>query len=222
MSYAVDTHRFMETLEGFRPTEDRQRRALAMFSAAIAVSDASGLRKSIEIAQVHEVSIEALREVLLQSYLFLGFPRMLIAAGILDEVLPGSDRESQLRPVGADEAARWFERGVDLCHRVYRDNYQPLKDRVESISPEIFRWMIIEGYGKVLSRPGLDSISRELCIVSCLVIENTEQQLFSHMKGALNVGASLEMLAAVISDLGDGAGDGYRTALAILDKLDAD
>ncbi len=50
--------------------------------------------------------------------------------------------------------------------------------------------MIQEGYGKVLSRPALDLVTRELCVVAALAVTSWEPQLHSHMRGALNAGAS--------------------------------
>ena len=79
--------------------------------------------------------------------------------------------------------------------------------------------MIIEGYGKVLSRPGLGIVERELANVAFLMGEDYEQQLHSHMRGALNVGATEELLKTVVHDIGEAAGNGYRTAQAILTKL---
>jgi alkylhydroperoxidase/carboxymuconolactone decarboxylase family protein YurZ len=52
------------------------------------------------------------------------------------------------------------------------------------------RWMIVEGYGKVLSRPGLDLATRELCIVALLAPQDAAPQLYSHLRGALNAGAA--------------------------------
>jgi 4-carboxymuconolactone decarboxylase len=50
------------------------------------------------------------------------------------------------------------------------------------------RWMVEEGYGKVLGRPGLDLRDRELCIVALLAVLDAPRQLHSHLRGALNVG----------------------------------
>ena len=79
--------------------------------------------------------------------------------------------------------------------------------------------MIIEGYGKVLSRPGLDIGIRELSIVAFLIAENRPKQLRSHMQGAINVGVSMEHLQVVITDLGEAVGDGFRSATAIIEQL---
>ena len=49
--------------------------------------------------------------------------------------------------------------------------------------------MIVDGYGKTLSRPGLDLMRRELCSAGMLVPQRAPRQLLSHLRGALNAGA---------------------------------
>ena len=63
-------------------------------------------------------------------------------------------------------------------------------DRLTTITPDLSDWMIVEGYGKTLSRPGLDVVSRELCNVVILATMQRRNQLVSHVRGALNVGAT--------------------------------
>ena len=196
-----------------------QQRILALYSAAIACKDEPSLSAVIELGNSYHVTRDWYYEIILQSYLFLGFPRMLQAAAHLDSVFPQEKTSDAFKPVSASETAEWYERGVQLCQKVYRNNYERLKTRVESFAPEIFRWMIFEGYGKVLSRYGLEIKTRELAIVSCLTIENMEPQLLSHIKGALHVGVSNSMVVQVIEDIGSSAGDGYITAKNILRKL---
>jgi 4-carboxymuconolactone decarboxylase len=186
------------------------------------VADPDCQQAAVEAARALEVERPVLYEVVLQSYLFLGFPRMLQAAQDLQSVWPATEGgESQLRPVSAAEGERWFDRGMKLYGRVYGSNSRLLQRRVEKMAPEIFRWMVIEGYGKVLSREGLQSIDRELAVVACLIIENHAPQLHSHMRGALNVGCSEHLLATVVEDLGEPAGPGYITARGILERLKA-
>ena len=208
-------------LTDFAPDSASEIRALAMFSAAVATGEENLVAQAAESAQLHGVKAQQLYEVVLQSYLFLGFPRMLIAAEGLNRVAAVALERASLDAPSGTEVENWFERGTSLCKRVYEETYTRLKDRVESMAPEVFQWMILEGYGKVLSRPGLDSITRELCIVSCLIMENRPAQLYSHMRGALNVGASTELLLAVIEDLGAAVGPGYNTALDIMKQLEA-
>ncbi|MEW5795397.1 MAG: carboxymuconolactone decarboxylase family protein [Candidatus Zixiibacteriota bacterium] len=199
-------------LADFRPERNQTTRALALYSAAIAVSDTESLQQAATICRGLGASHEQVYEVMLQSYLFLGFPRMLTAAERLNDGNAGILRD----PV---DAALWLERGQRLCRQVYDSNYEPLKQRVEHMAPEIFLWMELEGYGKVLSRPGLDIVDREMAIVSCLMIENRPVQLHSHLRGAINVGAAPEIIRDVISDLAPVAPDGYAAAVELMKKL---
>ena len=108
---------------------------------------------AIELARCHHVPHEALYEIVLQSYLFLGFPRMLGAAEILADDFPADRNGSGTGPISPAEAHDWYNNGTNLCRRIYGSKYDDLKERVSSMAPEIFRWMIIEGYGKVLRAP---------------------------------------------------------------------
>ncbi len=219
VSATANVREFRDRLRNFHPVPHQQSRVLALYSAAIAVGDEPGLDAAVSLGRRCRLGRDLLYEVVLQSYLFLGFPRMLLAAERLHQRLPATEGHSQLKQIHPEESAAWFSDGVRLCQRVYGDNYQLLKERVESFAPEVFRWMVIEGYGKVLSRPGLDPVDRELCIISCLMIEDREKQLYSHVRGAVNLGVSKKLLRLVVDDLGQAAGQGYRTAQRILSKL---
>ncbi|TFG49315.1 MAG: carboxymuconolactone decarboxylase family protein [Gemmatimonadales bacterium] len=50
--------------------------------------------------------------------------------------------------------------------------------------------MVTEGYGRTLSRPGLDLRRRELCTVAQTAVLDTPHQLHSHLRGALHAGAT--------------------------------
>lgn len=206
-------------LERIVPEEQGATRALALYSAAIAVSDEALLEAVIGLGSRFDLGRDQFYEIVLQSYLFLGFPRMLIAADQLGTLLPVENQQSRLSPVGPAESQAWFDQGVALCQTVYGNNFEPLKKRVESFAPDIFRWMVVEGYGKVLSRPGLSIIDRELAIVACLMVENHRQQLFSHLRGAFNVGADAALVKQVIEDVAPLASEGYSSALEILKQL---
>ena len=62
--------------------------------------------------------------------------------------------------------------------------------------------VVVEGYGKVLSRPGLDLPRRELCIIAACVASGQERQLNSHLHGALNVGVVPDVVRQALDALG--------------------
>lgn len=210
---------FSQCLQAFEPDRFAITRSLALYSAAITIAFEATQRDAIKLCLDNGADHRQVYEVMLQSYLFLGFPRMLEAASFLRRVIPNAIAVSEPVEAANGSMATWLKRGKQLCRQVYDTNYESLKGRVQHMAPEIFFWMELEGYGKVLSRPGLDIIDREMAIIACLMIENRATQLHSHLRGAINVGASPELLNIVITDLAPVADDGFASAQIILKRL---
>ena len=59
--------------------------------------------------------------------------------------------------------------------------------------------MIVEGYGRTLSRPGLPLAVRELCTLAQIAVLGAPRQLHSHLLGAMRAGASVDAIDATIS-----------------------
>jgi alkylhydroperoxidase/carboxymuconolactone decarboxylase family protein YurZ len=56
--------------------------------------------------------------------------------------------------------------------------------------PDLATWMIEQGYGRVLARPGLGARERELVTIAVLAASGWERQLVSHLIGAGRLGAA--------------------------------
>jgi alkylhydroperoxidase/carboxymuconolactone decarboxylase family protein YurZ len=220
MNQAVPATALLEIIASFDPPAHRRERALALLSAAVASGNEPVMDRAFDGLDRFRLTAADAYEIVLQSYLFLGFPRMLTAAECLAARHSHYVEPAEPRPVSGREGEEWFSRGTALCRRVYDSSYDLLKERVCSIAPEVFRWMIVEGYGKVLSRPGLTPVERELAVVACLIWEDREKQLFSHMRGTLNVGGSSDLLRAIIADLFPAVPAGCRTAREIMARLE--
>ena len=203
----------------FSPERFSVPRALAMFAASIATADDSAMSAALRLGQKYAISRESYYEVVLQSYLFLGFPRMLLAVDLLNRDLPSARQCNALAAGDDGECRKYLLDGEALCREIYGSAFDPLRTRIESMAPEVFRWMVMEGYGKVMSRPGLGKVEREVCSLAFMLMEGYEQQLFSHLRGALNVGASEELISALIDDIGPAAGDGAEAARRILQRI---
>ncbi|MEQ1693831.1 MAG: carboxymuconolactone decarboxylase family protein, partial [Gemmatimonas sp.] len=107
-----------------------------------------------------------------------------------------------------DEGARydetvWTARGEDTCAIVYGPSYQALRRNIRALHPALDAWMIVEGYGKVLGRPQLDLARRELCVVAACAVARQDRQLHSHLRGALNAGASASVVSAALATIAD-------------------
>ena len=178
------------------PELDGATRVLVQLSAAIAASDEATIRYWLGEA-AREVTPAYVEELLLQSHLFCGFPRALNATRewrrVSQRLAPDSD---EAEDVGLAE--EWRARGEQTCALVYGSMYERLRLNVRDLHPALDTWMVVDGYGKVLGRPGLDLQRRELCIVSACAAMGQDRQLHSHLRGALNVGVEPDALAATL------------------------
>ena len=182
-------------------------RALVGLSATIAHGDPELLETAmVEAAQ--RAAPEHVEEALLQSYLFVGYPAALQAIGRW--------REMTGRPAPEPTPGEWGDwevRGVEVCRRVYGAQYERLRENVRALHPDMEQWMVVEGYGKVLGRPGLSLPIRELCIVALLVPQYAPRQLYSHLRGALAVGATEDDVTETLAVAG-AVGGAERATLA--------
>jgi 4-carboxymuconolactone decarboxylase len=149
---------------------------------------------------IDEVDPVAVEEIILQSYLFAGFPRALNAARAWRAA---SGRPAPAEDVEVADLDLWRARGEETCAVVYGDSYEKLRQNIRGLHPALDEWMIVDGYGKVLSRPGVDLRTRELCVVAACAVSGQQRQLHSHLRGALNAGASGGELSAVLDALTD-------------------
>jgi 4-carboxymuconolactone decarboxylase len=177
---------------------DPQTRDLLRFAAAIAQGYEPELRERVGPLRSSPVPAVWVEELLLQSVLMVGYPRTLIAFAVWRKLSgpPPTDHDPDL---DYNRAAEWTRRGEELCAVVYGENYEKLRDSVQALHPAIDSWMITEGYGRTLARPGLDLRRRELCTVAQTAVLEAPRQLHSHLRGALNAGATFGQIEGTLS-----------------------
>lgn len=178
--------------------------ALVELSAALAAFPDVALVPRLEEAR-ERAGRREVEEALLQAHLFVGFPVVLAALEAWRErvPLPPASSAGAGPPHGGTGRGRggrgaWRERGERLCREVYGSAYEKLRRNVMRLHPDLDRWMVEDGYGKVLGRPGLDLRTRELCIVAQLAVGAALPQLHSHLRGALRSGASADQVAGAL------------------------
>jgi|SRR5579862_7167402 len=171
-------------------------RSLVRVAAVVAGGTEMEVRAALADAY-RSVAHTWIEELLLQSYLFAGFPRALNAFREWRRLVPAPAEAAT--PV--IDVSTWVERGTATCRAVYGRMYDKLRGNIATLHPDLDAWMIAEGYGKVLSRPGLDLPRRELCIVAACVASGQDRQLHSHLHGALNVGVAGDVLRSALEAL---------------------
>jgi len=186
------------------PALDARTAALVRVAAAVARGKAPELEMRFAAARDARVPGLWIEELLLQSMLVVGYPLALVAFGTwrgLGAPIVGDG-------AGAEDLAHadweaWAARGAVVCREVYGRAYHKLLVNLRALHPALEHLVLVDAYGKVIGRPGLDLKRRELCTVATTAVLGTAEQLHSHLRGALNTGAAGAEIEAVLRLIGE-------------------
>ncbi len=183
---------------------DAQTAALVRVAAAVARGKGPELEARLAAARDARVPGLWIEELLLQSMLVVGYPLALVAFG----AWRGMGGPAPVAGDGAEDLAHadwesWAARGAAVCRAVYGRAYHKLLVNLRALHPALEDLVLVDAYGKVIGRPGLDLKRRELCTVATTAVLGTAEQLHSHLRGALNTGASGEEIEAVLRLIGE-------------------
>ena len=153
------------------------------FAVAGARSDAAAVRRAARVARRAGVMRRAIEETALMLVLYAGYPAALETFRILNVVWPGHARRTH-----EGTPSVWRRRGAALSQRIYGPVHERLLAAVRALHPDLAAWMVENGYGRVLARPGLAVGAREQITVAVLSAMGRERQLVSHLLGAARAG----------------------------------
>src|SRR5213594_1628426 len=185
---------------GTGPVLDAPTAALVRVAAAVARGKVPELKARFAAARDARVPGPWIEELLLQSMLVVGYPLALVAFGAWRRVGGPAPVEGD----GAEDLAHadwqsWATRGAAVCREVYGRAYHKLLVNLRALDPALEDLVLVDAYGKVIGRPGLDLKRRELCTVAAIAVLGTAKQLHSHLRGALNTGAAPAEVEAVLA-----------------------
>jgi len=169
-------------------------RALCACAAAMAKGRSRASAAAVEKARRAGASRREMEECALMLMLYAGYPSALEGLRVVNAAWPGRARRTSEGSV-----AEWRRRGEALCRRVYGPAFARLLPAVHALHPDLAVWMVEHGYGRVLSRPGLSVVERELVTVAALSALGWERQLVSHVLGAARVGAPAAAIGEALS-----------------------
>ncbi|HAL57528.1 MAG TPA: hypothetical protein DCP63_13930 [Bacteroidetes bacterium] len=188
----------MGTTKKSRPNSDTLNRR-ERYSVSMASFIALGNKEEAYRLMRHGIVREHLprrmfSELFLHLSLFVGYPAM----------LDGLEELSRIHPKPAAAVGRLARRpnakreGLTLLERIYGKQTERLLDHLHSLHPELVGMIVNDAYGRILSRSGLTLKERELISTAVLLIQGFRPQLYSHLRGALRVGAHPDALRATI------------------------
>ncbi len=185
-----------------RPGLAAEVRANVLLQAAVVRGDWPRATAAVVLARAHGCRRELLAEGLLQGILFYGFPRSISAFEILDREWPAAAIEAGRTRTPPEELAA----GRALFAAVYGRNTDAVEAMLAGFHGELRDFVLEVAYGRILSRPSLPAVTREVIAVGVLAALDQTPQMVGHGRGALRMGATREQLReALLTALGDDA-----------------
>jgi 4-carboxymuconolactone decarboxylase len=182
---------------------DKKTRLLSLIAAGQASAVWKVLKGLIGWASQTGVDGRLIYEVLLQGYLFCGYPIAIESLFVFYEIYPANGlSHDNNTSVNSEPIGKIKDRGFRTAGKIYGKNLELVHRSITGLSPELGEGMIIEGYGKIISRPYLDIRTRELAIISNLTVLQMPRQLYSHIRGAINVGVRPKQVESIIRQCG--------------------
>ncbi len=184
---------------------DKKEQSIIPIAAYTAKGDTAKLKEALAEGLQNGMTVNEIKEVLVQMYAYTGFPRSLTALNtflaLLDErkakgISDETGRDATPLPDKADMRKIGTQNQTALIGK-------PAAGRVYEFAPVIDTFLKEHLFGDIFSRDILTFKERELATVSALASLPAEAQLRSHLNCCLVVGWSAEQLhsfAAVLKD----------------------
>lgn len=175
-----------------------RRQLLCLLLASTALGDWDRLDRVLHLTDMLEIPSGDVLEILLQAHLFAGFPRAIEA---LDRWHRIARTDTESARASAPHDLPWDDRrtlGEALFRRIYDQHANRVLRQLELLGGPLRDWILEHAYGRVLARPGVPPLERELAAVTALLVTNCPKQLASHMRGALRCGASRDEVRGAI------------------------
>lgn len=170
------------------------RAALGALVAAGALGLKDRVAAAVALARRAGAGEGALRETLRMLVPYAGYPRALAAFGAAGLGPPETEAQAAELP----SAVRTRE-GIQAFERVYGPTAKRVEAGLAALDPLLPAWTLEHAYGRVLARPDLPLLERELLAVSLLsALGGLDEALLGHMRGARRLGASAADVAAAV------------------------
>ncbi|MCY1136494.1 carboxymuconolactone decarboxylase family protein [Actinoplanes sp. Pm04-4] len=201
-------------------------KAIVAIGAFTAAGDLERLDEALNRGLDAGLTINQIKEVLVQMYAYAGFPRALNALGTFMAVLGKRRKRGVTDETGPEPTP--LPEGTDLLELGTRNQTQlsgaPVAGPLFDFAPAVDQFLKAHLFGDIFARDNLDWKSREIATISALAtLTGTGSQLASHLNIGLNTGlteADLRELVEVLrTEVGPNQADtAGRTLDAVLAK----
>jgi 4-carboxymuconolactone decarboxylase len=204
-------------------TVNPQQQATAVIAAFTAVGRMPQLRDALTDGLDAGLSVNQIKEILVQMYAYTGFPRSLNALGTFMALLEQRRADGIADPAGDEPKPLPADTNMLQLGTANQTQLSgaPVSGPLFDFAPAIDRFLKTHLFGDIFSRDNLDWQSREIATVAALAaLDGVESQLRSHFGIALNAGLTEPQLRDLIIHLHACVGpDQSDRAAAILDQV---
>ena len=198
----VFTMQFLEGADTMKPLEEKEQKLveIAMYTAR---GNMPGLKGALRAGLDAGLTVNEIKEVLVQLYAYCGFPRSLNALGsfmaLLQEREASGIKDAPGRLPGALPEGKSVDFGTanqtKLCGA-------PVKGALFEFAPAIDEYLKAHLFGDIFGRDNLDWRTRELATVAALAaMEGVESQLASHIAIAKHNGVTEAQIAWILENV---------------------
>ena len=197
--------------------------ATAVIAAFTAAGRVPELRVALADGLAAGLTVNQVKEILVQMYAYAGLPRSLNALGAFMALLEQRRTDGIIDTSGDDPTP--LPAGTDILELGTANQTQlsgtPVTGPLFDFAPAIDQFLKTHLFGDIFSRDNLDWQSREIATVAALAtLDGVDSQLRSHLSIALNTGLTDTQLRGLIGVLYARVGtDQADRAAKILDEV---
>jgi 4-carboxymuconolactone decarboxylase len=183
---------------------DSKQQSIIPISAFTANGNQEKLKQSLNDGLSAGLSINEIKEILVQLYAYAGFPRSLNAITTFETVVDDRRKKSIKDEEGKTPDKQTFKKGrFDFGKDVQTElTGSTATGSAQKFVPVIDTFLKEHLFADIFGRNNLDYQSREIATISALAsLGGTEAQLMSHLKVGKNIGLTEEQLRSVASIL---------------------
>ena len=184
-------------------------KSIVEISIFTAIGNLKELEKSVNLGLDNELTVNEIKEIMVQLYAYCGFPRSLNALGVLSNTVDErkasgkvTEVERESTPIPSDRNSLVY--GTQVQTKIVG---MEVKGGIYDFAPMADRYLKAHLFGDIFGQDILDYRTRELVTVAALAsMDGVNPQLQAHIGISKNVGVTGDELNGIIEVLKDKLG----------------
>ncbi|WP_443945130.1 carboxymuconolactone decarboxylase family protein [Pedobacter sp. AW1-32] len=199
--------KIMNAQENTPHSLNAQQRSLASLSALTAVGNTEKLNSELHNALDAGLTINEIKEALVQLYAYCGFPRSLNAIAVFREVLETRKANGKMDVTGKDDqpvtdTSGRYETGRKVLENLTKMPQAKPASGFGEFAPRIDAFLKEHLFADVFASEVLNFQQREIVTIAALAAMNgTSAQLQSHISMGMNTGISKSQMEGIFEEI---------------------